>query len=48
MNEQALPTIEIVDMREELRDGIDQCFLRRRMKKIASIRKERTNGTLFK
>ncbi len=26
MNEQALPTVEIVDMREELRDGIDQCF----------------------
>lgn len=33
MNEQALPTVEIVDMREELRDGIDQCFLRRCMKK---------------
>ena len=29
MNEQALPTIEIVDMREELRDGNRQCFLRR-------------------
>lgn len=48
MNEQALPTVEIVDMREELRDGIDQCFLRRCMKNSRSIRKERTNGTLFK
>ena len=48
MNEQALPTIEIVDMREELRDGNRSCFLRRRMKNSRSIRKERTNGTLFK
>ena len=40
MNEQALPTIEIVDMREELRDGIDQCFLRRRMKNSDRLEKK--------
>lgn len=33
MNEQALPTVEIVDMREELRDGIAPCFQRHCMKK---------------
>ena len=48
MNEQALPTIEIVDMREELRDGNRSMFSKARMKNSRSIRKERTNGTLFK
>ena len=33
MNEQALPTIEIVDMREELRDGNRSMFSKARMKK---------------
>ncbi len=48
MNEQALPTVEIVDMREELRDGNRSMFSKALHEKIADrLEKERTNGALF-
>lgn len=42
MNEQALPTVEIVDMREELRDGNRSMFSKALHEKIAD-RLERKN-----
>ena len=47
MNEQALPTVEIVDMREELRDGNRSMFSKALHEKIADRLEKRTNGALL-
>ncbi|WP_410983880.1 primosomal protein N' [Bacillus cereus] len=47
MNEQALPTVEIVDMREELRDGNRSMFSKLLHEKIADRLKKKEQMVLF-
>ncbi|WP_242144509.1 MULTISPECIES: primosomal protein N' [unclassified Bacillus cereus group] len=47
MNEQALPTVDIIDMREELRDGNRSMFSRALHEKIADRLKKKEQMVLF-
>ncbi|HDR4569789.1 primosomal protein N' [Bacillus cytotoxicus] len=47
MNEQALPTVNIIDMREELRDGNRSMFSRTLYEKIADRLKKKEQMVLF-
>lgn len=47
MNEQALPTVEIVDMREELRDGNRSMFSKALHEKIADRLEKKEQMVLF-